>query len=174
MHVTNSIFSPSPVVVCFPLLSLPAGVAGYGAVESGSVVGSLLLPPCSCLTPSATVATAITSPIAIITVIITIINITINICTIFHSVYSTIIFIVCTSMCILCRLPPSALSLSCSLSLFLLLSLSLSPSPPTGRGRWPPTLSHGSARGFCLLKGSFSLPVSPSACSWWELLGFCK
>ena len=109
---------PFPVVVCFLLLSLPAGVAGSGAVESGSVVGSLLLPPCSCSTPSATVATSVTSPIAIITVII-IINITIYICTIFHSVYSNIIFTVCTSMCILCRLPPSALSLSLSLALSL-------------------------------------------------------
>ncbi len=128
---------PSPVVVCFLLLSLPAGVAGSGAVESGSVVGSLLLPPCSCSTPSATVAIAITSPTAIITVIIIIINITINICTIFHLVYSTITFIVCTSVCILCRLPPSALSLLLSLSLSLALSLSPSPQPVEADGRPP-------------------------------------
>ena len=134
-----------------------------GSVEAGSVVESHLLPPCSCSTPCATITVA--SPIAIITVII-IINITLDICTIIHCVYGNIAVTACTSVCILCRLllpiPP------------LLLSLSLSLYPPTGRGRWPPTLSHGSARGFCLLKGSFSLPLSPSACSWWELLGFCK
>lgn len=159
---------PFLVVLCFLvslLLSLPAGVSGSGAVESGSVTAGHLLPPCSCSTPSAT-TTIVASLIVIIVIII--INITIvtintiiNICTIFHLVYSNITFTVCTSVCILCRLPPSPLSLSLHLSLSL---------TPTGRGRSPPTLSHGSARGFCLLKGSFSLPLSPSACSWWELL----
>ena len=30
-----------------------------------------------------------------------------------------------------------------------------------------PPRAEGSVRGFCLLTGSFSLPPSPSACSWW-------
>lgn len=36
---------------------------------------------------------------------------------------------------------------------------------PTGCGRWSPAIEPGSVRGFCLCKGSFSLPLSPSACS---------
>ncbi len=43
----------------------------------------------------------------------------------------------------------------------------------TGSRQMSAHLEPGCARGFCLLKGSFFLPLSPSALSWWELLGLC-
>ena len=40
---------------------------------------------------------------------------------------------------------------------------------PTGAVRSPPTMGHGSVRGFCLLKGSFSSPLSPKCLLMGEL-----
>lgn len=43
-------------------------------------------------------------------------------------------------------------------------SLALPP-PLTGHGRWPPLPEPGCTRAFFLLKGGFSLPLLPGACS---------
>ncbi len=65
------------------------------------------------------------------------------------------------SLSVLLSLPPPCLCLA--LSLFPCLSLSLSTQPVASDGR--PPLSQVLYRGFCLLKGSFSSPLLPSACS---------
>ncbi len=79
-----------------------------------------------------------------------------------------ILWYYCSCYCCCCIYV--CLSLSACLSLSLPLPVSLSLAQPN----LDIYLEPGSARGFCLLKESFSLPLSPSACSWWELLGLCK
>ncbi|XP_068615849.1 uncharacterized protein [Brachionichthys hirsutus] len=65
----------------------------------------------------------------------------------------------------------SAPALSCNCSSSSYLSFSLSLSQPSRSDRWPSTMSLGSVQGFCLLKGSFSLPPLPKCLLLWVKLG---
>ena len=82
----------------------------------------------------------------------------------------------CYSYCCCCSLSPIIAAVVIIFFMFisvlmqllsLSLSLSLLSSPQLVKADDHPPRAEGSVRGFCLLTGSFSLPPSPSACSWW-------
>ncbi len=129
---------------------------GKTLVEADTLSHSL--PPSVCLTPTA---------IIIIIIIISQISIIIILVVAIISHISITIIVVVVIIIV-------AASLSVCLSVCLSLSLSLFLSQPNRSRHMAAHLEPGSARCFCLLKGSFSLPLSPRACSWWELSGLNK